>query len=498
MTLLLLAALTLLPRPAYEPVGPEDAARVQELVRGFESRPVRRAQDGVQLRAEDAIPGRFVVGVEPGAGDAAASFAVSRGGTVVRDATEAGFVVVEFPAETDAALLGHEFEALGRVRYFEPDCRVRICRFPNDTYFATHQWDKWLMYADRAWDLVSGTGVKVAVVDNGTDYSHPDLAANFNTAELGYDFISNDTDPKPDDLSIPQAFHGTHVAGTIGAVTDNNLGVAGWAQVQLQAVRVLDDSGNGNTSDVALGIRWAVDHGADIVSMSLGSQSAPPALVDACKYAEDKGVLLVAASGNEGDPDINYPARLSQCVAVGATDSLSRRASFSNYGPQQEVMAPGVGIMSTAPNSQYGLSDGTSMAAPQVAGVAALVTAANPGLSAKQVRGVLSAAAVDLGTSGFDPKTGYGLVNAGRAVELAGAVTAKLSSQPGARVRVVGTEGFKVPEWAESVEVHDALGRTAASRQTGTDRLVRLKPGAWFVRVSGAGRTARVKVLVAR
>ncbi|UCG43158.1 MAG: peptidase S8 [candidate division WOR-3 bacterium] len=498
MTLLLLAALTLWPRPAYEPVRTEDAARVQELVRGFESRSVRRAQDAVRLRAEDVIPGRFVVGVEPGAADAAAAFAVCQGGTVVRDATEAGFIVVEFPAETDAAPLGQDFETLRGVRYFEPDCRVRICLFPNDPLFASHQWDKWLMYADKAWDVVSGTGVKAAVVDNGTDYYHPDLAANFNTAELGYDFISNDTDPRPDDLSIPQAFHGTHVAGTIGAVTDNNLGVAGWAQVQLQAVRVLDDSGNGNTSDVALGIRWAVDHGADIVSMSLGSQSAPTALVDACKYAEDRGVLLVAASGNEGDPDINYPARLSQCVAVGATDSLSRRASFSNYGRQLEVAAPGVRILSTAPSSQYGWSDGTSMAAPQVSGVAALVMAANPGLSAKQVRGILSAAAIDLGTSGFDQHTGYGLVNAGRAVELAGEVAAKLSSQPGPRVRVVGTEGFQVPEWAESAEVHDALGRTAASWQTGTDRLVRLKPGAWFVRLSGSGRTARMKVLVAR
>lgn len=498
MTLLLLVTLTLMPRPAFHQVGPADVARAQALVQEFECRGEQGVLDPAHLRAEDMIPGRYVVGVEPGASSFGALLALSRGGTVVRDAAQAGFIVVEFPVEADATLLEQDFETLDGVRYFEPDCRVRISKFPNDTYFATHQWDKWLMYADKAWDVVSGSGVKVAVVDNGTEYFHPDLAANFDAAELGYDYISNDTDPRPDDPSIEEAFHGTHTAGTIGAVTDNNLGVAGWAQVRLLSVRVLDDSGNGNTSDVALGIRWSVDHGADIVSMSLGSGSAPTALADACEYAEDKGVLLVAASGNEGAASINYPARLSQCVAVGATDTFSVRASFSNFGRQQEVMAPGVRILSTVPNSGYGWSDGTSMATPQVSGVAALVMAANPGLSAKQVRGILSAAAIDLGPSGFDPKTGYGLVNAGRAVELAGAVAAKVSLQPRGGVRVVGREGFRVPEWALTAVVYDGLGRMAATWQPGTDRLVRLRPGAWFVQLSAAGRTERVKVLVAR
>lgn len=304
------------------------------------------------------------------------------------------------------------------IRYVEPDYPVRILNIPNDPQFLLRQWDKWIMYADLAWDVVTGGTLKVAVVDNGVDYTHPDLAANFRTGELGYDFLNNDNDPKPDNPGIENAFHGTHVAGIIAAVRDNLIGVAGWAQIQLLAVRVLNDSGSGNLSDVARGIRWAVDNGARIINMSLGGDAASTVLIEACQYAASRGVLLIAASGNDGRSTITYPARLSECVAVGATNENSELAWFSNYGPEQELVAPGTSIFSTTLGGSYDEASGTSMAAPEVSGVAALILALDPALSANDVRSILAASAIDMGSAGRDSRFGYGLVNAWRAVQL--------------------------------------------------------------------------------
>ena len=134
---LVLAILTVFPRPAYEPIGPAELARVSELMQGYD----RAVTEAATFRVEDAVPGRFVVGVESGSSSDAKTFIVMRGGVVVRDATEAGFLVAEFPTETDAATLEREAEAVEGVRYFETDCRVRITRFPNDPLFARYQWD---------------------------------------------------------------------------------------------------------------------------------------------------------------------------------------------------------------------------------------------------------------------------------------------------------------------------------------------------------------------
>lgn len=215
----------------------------------------------------------------------------------------------------------------------------------------------------------AGAGVKVAVIDTGIDLDHPDLAANLKTG-VRY------TGSSPDDDNG----HGTHVAGTIGAV-DNTIGVIGVAPgVSLYPVKVLDRRGSGYLSDVAAGIDWCRTNGMHVANMSLGGSSGTAVLSNACDNAKNAGVLLVAAAGNSGDgntgtQETSYPAAYGSVLAVGATNSSDGLASFSNSGPFLDLAAPGVSVHSTARGGGYATYNGTSMASPHVAGVAALVWA---------------------------------------------------------------------------------------------------------------------------
>jgi serine protease len=433
-----------------------------------------------------------VVGFEPGAADVAGAWIAQQGGGVVRVDSACGFVVADFPqgCESQDGQLAQSASRAGGIRYLEPAVRVTAAGIPNDPYFIPYQWDKWVMYADQAWDVVGGSvDVKVAVVDEGIDYQHPDLAADFQAGELGFDFIGNDTDPRPDK---PQtAFHGTHVAGIIAATRDNNEGISGWSLVQLLSVRVLDDTGSGTTDVVASGVRWAADHGARIINMSLTSPSSSTPMEEACAHAAQNGVLITAASGNEGNEAVGFPAALSQCIAVGASSADSRLASFSNYGPEQEVVAPGTSILSCMPGGAYGQADGTSMASPQVAGVAALAIAKNWGLSAAEVRAILDASAIDMGVAGRDIQYGYGLVNAKRAVDLAVAYAASKGivrdpvQSPESRIRnpesltTIVRVGATLPIWVEQADVFDGSGRRVQIDESD------IKPGTYFVRSEG-------------
>jgi len=482
----ILMVVALLPRPELVPVGQAELLAAQQMF-SAECAGLRSAVSGRPSAwdspTEARVPDRFVVGFEPGAADAAGAWAAQQGGNVLRVDEACGFVVAEFleGCESRDGRLAGAASLAGCIRYFEPALRVLAAGIPNDPYFIPYQWDKWVMYADQAWDIVGGSmDVKVAVVDNGTDWQHPDLAASFKTGELGYDFIGNDSDPKPDNTGVPESFHGTHVAGIIAATRDNDEGVAGWSLVQLLAVRVLNDSGAGTTDVVASGIRWAADHGARIINMSLTSASSTKSMEEACKYAAQAGVLLVAASGNEGQEAVGFPAALTQCIAVGASSHDSRLASFSNYGAEQEVVAPGATILSSVPGGAYGEADGTSMAAPQVSGVAALVLARNYGLSGSEVRAILDASAIDMGVAGRDIQYGYGLVNAKRAVDLAAAYRAPLAANretnsTGGRT-IVARSGGGLPAWIQGADVFDGSGRLV---QTGGSDL---GSGMYFIR----------------
>jgi subtilisin family serine protease len=270
--------------------------------------------------------------------------------------------------------------------------------------YRSQQWDFTKIRVADAWQKSTGGGVVVAVIDTGVDSTHPDLKGN---VLQGYDAIANRVAAGADGNG-----HGTHVAGTIAAVTGNGVGVSGVApDVKILPVKVLSDSGSGTMSDTAEGIVWAADNGAQVINMSLGSSSKVAAVSNAIAYARSKGVTVVAAAGNErssGSPT-SYPGADAGLIAVAATDSADKFASYSNAGSYVDVAAPGSGNISTYKGS-YASLNGTSMASPHVAAVAALLKGYKGSLTPDQIEAALEKSAVDLGTTGFDNDYGNGWV----------------------------------------------------------------------------------------
>lgn len=293
--------------------------------------------------------------------------------------------------------------------YIEPNIPYKVLMTPNDPYWSL-QWGVTKIQAEYAWNITIGSpAILLAVVDTGIDWKHSDLAPNY--IPLGYDWVNKDSDPMDDNG------HGTHVAGIAASVINNHLGIAGISQVKMMAEKALNQSGYGYADDLAQAVIHATDQGAKIIVMSWGSNSSSTILERSIQYAYEKGVLLVAAAGNNAENIKVYPAAYNDVIAVSATNQLDKPASFTNYGDWIELSAPGVSIYSTLPNNNYGYMSGTSMSAPFVAGVAVLVWSANLNLTSNQVRMVLHWTADDLGSKGFDVYYGYGRVNAWKAVE---------------------------------------------------------------------------------
>ncbi|TFB22777.1 peptidase S8 [Filobacillus milosensis] len=250
----------------------------------------------------------------------------------------------------------------------------------------------------------TGNGVKVAILDTGIDATHEDLTVS--GGHSVFDDAEN-SDPYNDGNG-----HGTHVAGTVAA-TNNTLGVLGVApQAELYAVKVLNNDGSGSYSGIAEGIEWSIQNGMDIINMSLGGSQSSSILEDFANLAYDEGLLVVAAAGNSGNrggknDSVGYPAKYSSVIAVAAVDQNNNRASFSSTGPAVELSAPGVNILSSVPGNSYDSYNGTSMASPHVAGVAAQVWGAKSGLTNVELRQLLNDTAQPLGGSN---QYGNGLV----------------------------------------------------------------------------------------
>lgn len=353
------------------------------------------------------------------------------------------------------------------VVYAVPNVKARAAAFvPNDPGRGTTpggwqsvQWNfvgPFSVNAPDAWSNVvaagggGGNGVTVAVLDTGVAYKErkpfkksPDLR----TSQFirGYDFV--DRDPYPYDRNG----HGTHVASTIGEATNNGIGLTGLAYgATIMPVRVLDDEGEGDASDIADGVRFAARKGVRIINLSLEFSSDVtsgqiPELIDAIRYAHAKGAIIVGASGNEGHRAIAYPARASNVISVGATTEFGCLSDFSNVGNGLDIVAPGGGadaVVQDDPNCQarsgrdifqvtlhgrrrdrFGIPSsyqGTSMAAPHVSATAALVIAAKvlgERPTAAAIEKHLKATATDLGPAGVDPQYGSGLLNAAKATQ---------------------------------------------------------------------------------
>ncbi|MBP9733388.1 MAG: S8 family serine peptidase [Candidatus Omnitrophica bacterium] len=335
----------------------------------------------------------------------------------------------------------------------------------SDTYFDSRTFNStyddlwWLkeINAPEAWGLSTGAGVTVAVVDTGVDYNHEDLQGNVwtNSGEIagngidddnngliddwrGWDFVNSDNDVMDDQG------HGTHVSGIIGALKDNGKGISGVApNAKILGVKVLDQNGSGNFSDIVKGIKYAADMGARIINMSLGAvydfsidyiktnyasyyNAYLKPIKDAILYAAGKGSIVIAASGNSGtDVNRTVPGGFEETLSVGATTPTGGKAYFSNYGPTLDLTAPGWDVLSlrasgttlgTPVSTGYTRASGTSMATPMVTGVVALLLAQDPTLDIAGIERRLKFSATDLGAAGFDNSFGYGQVDALKAI----------------------------------------------------------------------------------
>ncbi|MDB5099005.1 MAG: peptidase [Cyanobacteria bacterium RYN_339] len=268
--------------------------------------------------------------------------------------------------------------------------------------------DATVLYEDDGFAEIDTKDVIVAIIDTGLDVNHPAIKGRVVSP---YNVIDHNTDVTDEEG------HGTHVAGIIagarGLNADSEGGVA--PNVKIMPIKAAGKNGGFRASNVAEGIRYAADHGAKVINMSLGGPLWMPYVQDAIKYAESKGVVVVCAMGNSGKQSAAYPARFDGVLAV-ASSKDGKRSKFSNYGDRTDVTAPGEHIISSVPGGKYGDKSGTSMASPYVAGAVALVMAQHPDWTPAQVRDWMDRAVNDVGPTGWDKDTGYGEVNLFKAV----------------------------------------------------------------------------------
>ena len=346
-----------------------------------------RARPPAVAMGDDAIPGLIEVELRSGAsvpGEVLAQGAVEDDEFGDPFRRETLFELQVDPAKEEEIL--EQLRAREDVIWAEPVVRLNALWLPDDPDFSK-QWHLKAAGAESAWDVTRGEGITVAVIDTGIA-----PVDDLDPARIvpGWNFVNGTADAKDDNG------HGTHVAGTIAQSTGNGKGVAGMAPLaKLMPIKVLSASGSGNSHDIAAGIRWAVDHGARVLNLSLGGGGRSLAMESAVDYAKRRGVLVVCAAGNSGSRGVSYPAAYSGSLAVSAVGPQGRAAPYTTYGPEVAIAAPGgdksqgeeAGVLQQTIGehgeaSAYRWFQGTSMATPHVAGAAALVESLginNPG-----------------------------------------------------------------------------------------------------------------------
>lgn len=396
-----------------------------------------------------------------------------------------GAYEINFSNNKDIKALARQYQNNLYIEYAEPKYHLSTHLFsPNDTYYS-EQWNLSKINTPEAWDYDSDSNpyggdssVKIAVLDTGVSYENyetyvqaPDLA-NTNFVS-GYDFVNNDNHANDDNG------HGTNITEIIAASTNNAKGIAGIAfNVSIMPVKVMDGNGEGSIIHVASGIEWAVNHGADIINMSIGTgeeEFYSETLYDAVKYAQNNEVILLSSTGNDGVNRIYYPAAYPEVIAIGASNSSNTLASFSNYGQGIDLVAPGTNILAEYCNnncSDHNLvsASGTSQAVPHISAAAGLLF--SYGSSSNQIKALLTSSTQDLGASGYDTSYGYGLLD----IEAALALAQSDSGKPTTSLNVSPSE----PDGENGYYVSQPRISLTASDENGIKNIYyRLNSGSW-------------------
>ncbi|HUU36660.1 MAG TPA: S8 family serine peptidase, partial [Candidatus Desulfaltia sp.] len=402
----------------------------------------------LSLRAEGPrfVPGQVLIRFKPSLGTQLIEGTLALYGTeTIKRIPQLNVYQVKIPAGISVEEMTYALSQNPDVDYAGPNYIARIAATPNDRLFryqyALHNTgqdigapgspngkDRADIRATAGWEETKGEATTIiAIVDSGIDFGHPDLKNKIVSG--GRDFVNDDWDAT-DDLD-----HGTFVAGIAAAETNNNEGMAGVAwNCKILPVKVLDAYGIAEYINIAAAIIWAADNGAQVINLSLGGDAAADALRDALRYAYEKGVVVVAAAGNYGagtgtyNPAVQYPAAYdAYCLAVAATDYNDTQTTWSCFGPEVDVAAPGDSVLGTYPTYMtdltkylpYAFGDGTSASAPHVAGLAALLKGLKPWLSVDDIMNIIRFSADDVNSGeypGRDNYIGYGRINMEKAL----------------------------------------------------------------------------------
>lgn len=345
---------------------------------------------------------------------------------------------IHFSAENAEDAFADELGRMPGIGYAERIPIMRPTYTPNDIgpqSGTANQYGLWNIQAQEAWDITTGnTEVKVAIVDDAVLVTHPDLIPNL---VPGYDVSEDNNDPMP---NLPAMTHGTHVAGIVGAATDNGIGVAS-VGFNIKIMPVKSSNAAQFVTDAYAGVVWAAENGADVINMSWGGSGFSQTGQNIINLAHSNGVVNVAAAGNDGVSSVFYPAGYDNVLSVSSTTANDSKSGFSNYGAWIDVSAPGSNILSTYHNSfepSYAAISGTSMASPMVAGLAGLVLSVNPEMPQNQVVDCIlnSADNIDAANPGFIGQLGSGRINAFGAVQCA---QATVNAPPVALVNTTST-----------------------------------------------------------
>lgn len=369
------------------------------------------------------------------------------------------YALLEINGDATVENTAESVTAGGNVVFAEPNYIYSVEKVPDDEYYESNQYCHQVMNSESAWDKTTGSSsVIIAVADTGVNGTHEDLKGK---VIAGYDTVN--------DTAIPASYnsdvygHGTHVAGIAAGIGNNGIGIAGvnW-KAKIMPVKVLSDSGSGSDEGIAQGVVWATDNGAHVINMSLGGKGAGQTIADAVNYAMQNEVIVVVSMGNSGNQQLFFPAAYQGSLPVGSSNARDEISSFSTSGKHISVAAPGDHILSTTVDGGYQTWSGTSMAAPQVTGLVALLRGQHSGWSAEQIRSQIEKTADDIEDDGFDIKSGWGRINVGDAI------TSGTQANKYGRIYVHVVDGATDLDGA-NVIIKNSAGKTIATALTDAD-----------------------------